>query len=281
MLQYTDELVKVEVAVSSVILGLLPTILVFASSSCIEIGLLAQTRPILTFLLAIASPGLNPLRRYEYYSQAQYILTQPDSATAGAAIRAIQPTKGVSAAVVSLLEYLLALAAIANVVHNTWQLTLYTVSAYAPQTAYQPLLWVCLAVFAHCLELGSMSLRLRCMPDRVERLSTEIDHGRCDSWLDWFRDKELQPCALHAPTTLIFEQETLFSRAFSWFCNKVLILFIIWGTFFFSSTLFVKVTDAIIIFIRYLASVIVSRLILQYELDGLSLTMRIPKWMQG
>ncbi|QIW99727.1 hypothetical protein AMS68_005245 [Peltaster fructicola] len=349
MLEHMDELDKTQIAVANVILGVLPAILIFASSTCIELGLLAQRRPILTTLLAAASPGLSPLRRGDYYSEAQFLLTQPrckaddkagdkagdrpgdnpgdnpGSEAAGEATKHIQPSTSIMGVVVSILEYLLALAAIVNIIHNTWQLSRRTVCAYSPESAIQPILWATLALVAHFFEMFVMWLRVECsersdspppncvtwlridcskhsdsLPSNHPQVTHEqqdvskgmsasvISHQpkvgirkRVRAWADWLWSKELRVCSLHEEVTYTFRCETLMSRFSSWVCNKLIIVYIIWGTFFFSSILFVKPTDALLISLRYLASVVVSRLILQYELDGLSLKAHIPDWWQG
>lgn len=66
ILDKTPEAVKVNMASAGLLLGLLPALLGFLGSSTIETSCLAARRPVLSLLLSLGSPAVNPIRIYDY-----------------------------------------------------------------------------------------------------------------------------------------------------------------------------------------------------------------------
>jgi hypothetical protein len=60
MLENTSDVIKGDMASGMVALGLMPTLLIFLSSSTAETTLLSRRRPLLALLLAIGSPAVQP-----------------------------------------------------------------------------------------------------------------------------------------------------------------------------------------------------------------------------
>jgi hypothetical protein len=80
---------------------------------------------------------------------------------------------------------------------------------------------------------------------------------------------EFQLCSQHAPHTFTWRHESLVSILLSAWVSFVTVAHIIYGTTLFSTIQFVLGGDAIVLIARYMASAIVCRAVLLYELHGL------------
>lgn len=80
---------------------------------------------------------------------------------------------------------------------------------------------------------------------------------------------EFVPCATDSYTVHIqtFKETKLF-LVVAWWESTLTILHVVFGTLVFSGTLFVGMRDALSIVGRYIASVVICRIILMYELAG-------------
>lgn len=126
LLDHFDESGKAQLAVSSVLLGLLPTILGMVGSSTSEIGLLALRRPVLAFLLSFGSPVVSHIRSFEYRDPIEVL--QPKEGSI--------PKDVVRHRRILLLEYVVTLVAIGNMVHVIYQLCWYSVCAFSASTPW-------------------------------------------------------------------------------------------------------------------------------------------------
>ncbi|KAK7924295.1 hypothetical protein PG985_006349 [Apiospora marii] len=70
LLQHFPEFRKAEMAVSSVILGLIPVVIQQLGATTIEIGALSLRRPLLSAILALGSPAVIPKRAGDYTPQS-------------------------------------------------------------------------------------------------------------------------------------------------------------------------------------------------------------------
>jgi hypothetical protein len=258
MLEALDENVKAMFASAGVLLALLPTTLSLAGPSTIETGILAQRRPFLAFLLALCSPAASPIRTIDYRDPQELLRRKPD-------IYRIK-ADGISVAarrVISGLEYLLTTAAIANVAHVTWELSVKTVTAVSTVTEFLPALWVATSVIIHIL--GAWAVRLRTSILLVEH-ATRSESLFIQEWM---------LSAVQPQATLQLKPEELLFIFISWLVSTGIILHIVFGTLVLAGTLFITPQDALCVVARYLASTILCKTVLMYEIVGMRETVTV------
>ena len=223
LLHYTPEIFKAEMATASVLLGLLPTILILAGSSTVEVGLIALRRPLLALLLGIASPAVNPLRTFEYGAPASLMSREDYSAKPPLIPMYLRQ-------LVSGMQYALALAAISNLAMVTYSLSIRT---YSVSSQYVPivLIWMCLAILIHILGALALRLRVKLIVENPFGISTALRN-------------EFLLSTYHPGGRLAFRQESYWFISLSWATSVATIIHIAMGTMVLSSLLFINSQDA-------------------------------------
>jgi hypothetical protein len=257
LLSQATESLKANMAAASVILGLLPTTLCLVGSGTAETGILARRRPLLSLLLACGSPGVSPIRTSEYQDPIGLLRKSP-----GHSVIRLPSLDHRTAAVVSALQYIAAVLAIANLAHVSWEVCVKTVCSFSSDTAYQPALWALLTVPIHLIGSFAVALRFRSFQNPTEDIQ----------WKSRLRS-EFPLAAQQQPLlpTETHEQKgtDYLSLLFSWIASTAAILHMIYGTMVFSSILFISAQDAVVVVARYLASTLVCRVVLRFEIMGL------------
>ena len=253
---HTTQSILADCAAAGIVLGLLPTILSFAGSSTLETGLLAMRRPFLAFLLSTTSPGSNPLRASQYQNAASLLEISKEG-------RLQVRVPASYRTLMSLLEYLVALAAVANLITVLYDLSIKSVCSVGTNTYFLPGTWALISTLVHVL--GALCLRLRMNPSL-----THADNWR-QRWFNQLRE-EMSLCETHDECTIICRKETVAFLCLQWFSSTLCICNIVFGTAVLSSVLFIGTRDAIQIAARLLASTLIARLVLVFELAGMSNT---------
>ena len=124
LLHHTDELSKADFAAAQLLLGLIPTILSFAGSTTAELGLLGMRRPLLMLLISSGTPTTNPMRTFEYRSPVHIIKPHPDGFKLSEIPLYLRP-------LISSVEYVVALATMANLGMIVYEVTMKTVNSVA------------------------------------------------------------------------------------------------------------------------------------------------------
>jgi hypothetical protein len=245
------EPVKANMASAAVALGLMPTLFAFIGSNTVETAILSLKRPVLGFLLLAASPTVAPTRTFDYRSPATLLRQRLDAKKA-------KVSTGWRTLLISSLEYAVAIGALANVAHNTWQLCERVVFAYSVEIEYAPIIFVFVAIALHIAGIAVLYLSIKFESDvsRKQSVAALIKH-------------ELTPCASHAQTKLIFKPESYFFILLSWLTSIGTILYLFYSTYLFSGALFITLASSQIIIVRYLVSILSCRAILMYELSGM------------
>ena len=239
---------------AAILLGLLPVMLAMASSTTLEIGLVALRRPLLAFLLSLGSLSVNPIRAFDYRNIIHHLGLQSDIPLK----RSPEAHRG-SAFLVSLCQYLLIAGAIANVVLITRDLSLKTVSTLSLGSTFLPALWVSTAAAIICLGVAALMLRV----------NLETNPGLKKDSIIRKACKEFELNANKPRCSLHLRQETYPSIVLSWLVAIFIIAHLAYGTLLLSSLLFVGTRDAAVIAVRLFLSTLVCRGILMYELSGL------------
>lgn len=250
---------------AAVLLGLLPTILSLAGSSTVELGLVARARPVLAVLLALGSPAAGPVRAFEHPDPGEVLMGRGG----GFRVPKFRRWRGMNW-VICVAQYLLVVAAVVNVGVVSWQLSVRTICSFAMESAYLPGVWAALGLAVYACGALAVWLKVDLRHSGVPR------KGRFDS-LRWIRS-EVTLGFQQPEIDLVAKQDTLLSVVVAWMASTGTILHIILGTLVFSSVLFISTQDATLVVAQYLASTLVCRAVLIYELRGLSETVLVREW---
>ncbi|KAK4042868.1 hypothetical protein C8A01DRAFT_44087 [Parachaetomium inaequale] len=245
ILSSTSEFMKANMASAAVLLGIMPFALSVLGSSSEESALLyvIGRRPILTTLLLAGAPVVVALRPFEYKDPVGILRAREG--------RFYSFNIGPSWVVLAL-EYLVALASVANVVHVTYGLGVGVTTMILPDSSYLPGVWAGTGIIVHII--GALCLKSRL------RLLTPKNESIIKSELTLSTDKNI---------TVETVPETKKFLALSWLTSTSTTFHVIFGTLAFSSMQFISVRDAFGVIGRYTASVTICRVVLMYELSGL------------
>ncbi|KAJ4267705.1 hypothetical protein NW762_003819 [Fusarium torreyae] len=253
ILESMPEFRKAELASAAVILGLAPSMLQLMSASYLDTAVLAFRRPGLAFLLAMSSSGVRPLTATEYDDFIKTMGNDPFHTNFGNPESVWAPT------MMSLLEYVIAAASVANNAHLAHQLSTWAVCTFAPAQDFLPAVWTAAALAIHLVGYLAAKMKIT-VEEKVERVTENRQGGL---WTEltptpWQNRLEVKANDRHS----------------GWFLVLVSALYVgdalqaIWGTLVLSSLVFISVRDSAIIVIRLMASALFARAILIYELAG-------------
>lgn len=261
-----DELpsqVSLAMTSAQVILGLTPTLISTLSPSVGEISMLSANRPVLSFMMSLGCPAVFSIRSLEYDDPLALIQRPRRSMSRWQASKRQQ-------AWISAFQYLLVLAAIANVIIADGQLEYNTINVWAAGRPYLVYIWSTFAAIPHCLSaiafyVSRSARRVRDM--NKEQRQKEDKNG----WLHARFNREVTTCAARPRQGYVEHQveEPFWIIALSLVASFIGYILLIYGTILFPSLLFIGPLDAFVIILRYLASTIVCRLTLMYELNGI------------
>jgi hypothetical protein len=156
--------------------------------------------------------------------------------------------------IIMLAEYVIALAAIANVVTQGYELGVQVVCSFAPQLKYIPLLWGFWSLTVHTT--GVIALHLK----------TNIRRTRSGSSVLHLMKRQFTPLTKQHDLSVSLVRETYLFIFLSWGASLLSACHVIAGTLAFSSMLFISVRDSLTVITRLMASVLWCIIILMYEL---------------
>ncbi|KAH8773546.1 hypothetical protein F5883DRAFT_548066 [Diaporthe sp. PMI_573] len=257
---------------ATVLLGLTPTILGLVGSSTAETSVLSLRRPVLSLILSLGSPSINPLRSFEYWDPVRGILLR-SSKERGRSQRQAGEAWDCKSIAISALGYALALAAVANVTELAYELESRTICAFEGPSMFTVYVWTYTAACIHIL--GAIALRTR-LKDQAN-ISVLESTG--------FRQKanhivrtELTPCGAQVALDIVWKPIALPHAILSWCTSTFTVLHIVFGTLVCTSRLFISTQDALAVVARYLASALACRILVVCELSGLTTT---PEALDG
>lgn len=256
---------------ASILLGLMPTILSLLGLSVAEMALLHMHRPLLSVLLSLSAPAVYPGRFLIWEDP----LRANESHTGAWVIRAF-PARW--AVVISIAQYVLALAAIALNVHNAWTMGVRAVLVWYCDASYWPLLWVILSIVIHTIAV--LSLRIAIRPKRPQPNSSVPPNSGGIPESSKARSNNPILAVLRSEFTISANSATQvrdhysvrlgpFAVVLQYIGALAALIHLIFGTAMFSSLLYIGNGDAIPIVLRFMAAAIVSRVILQFEIGGM------------
>ncbi|KAK1517865.1 uncharacterized protein CCOS01_12122 [Colletotrichum costaricense] len=247
----TSEYIMSNMAAAAVVLGLMPTILATVGNSVEETSTLCVIgqRPLIALLVAAGSPAIHPVRSFKYMDPMKLVKSRRYRLRTE---RSSAPLRRVALAI----ELLAAVVAIINTYTLCNQLGVMVVSMLAPQLTYLEFLWSIIGISSHVSAAASLWAR------------TNIKSGISRrEYIMEVLSRQFKPLDEQDWTNaMIGEDETYLSMVLSYFTSLLGTCHLIYGSMLFSSLVFISATDSLKIMARYMASAMVSRFILMYEL---------------
>jgi hypothetical protein len=233
VLKNTSETIKGDMTSGIIVMGLTPTIPTFLGSSLDETALLSRSRPVLAFLIACSSPTVIPPRPFVYLDPIAGLKAREGNLTP-------KRLHSWQAAVIVLVEYILVLAAVANVFVMSYLTGLWTINTISCDTIYLPLLWVGTTAPLHLLAMLALSLRVKTVTDET---STKESWGnRLHRWAQ----NEITPCITHKKLVLDWKPESYPFIIISLVTSLGAVCHLLYGTIAFSSLQFIGKPNAYI-----------------------------------
>lgn len=268
ILANTPETQKANMAGAGILLGLTPTILGIMAPSIESMAFLGSERPFLSFLLACGTPTLftaYPLDRADPLGPLARAL-QPSHR-----LSQILPPPRTSGTRVNTIEYVVAVASAFNVIYLSYDITRRSIISWSCPNWAWVLCWSFVPAFINVVSLAVF----RCTV--IKRRSNDASHVRrrsSDDWWVWrvrhiLWEKELKPCSQrHLPHYYV--KQSMLAQIARWVCPVISYVHYVLGTAILGSLLFIPFADAFPIVIRYVASGVVARGILSFELNCLN-----------
>lgn len=263
MLSSVSETIRADMASASVLLGLTPTILANIGSTVAELSLLSLRRLFLTFLISLGSLVINPGRVVMY----EDLFALSDSYTCALVIPRICRPWSI---VVSIIQYLLAAAAVFNVLQLCYRLGMQSAISWWCTFSFAPLIWASLSIVIYILTGSSLRIRrsFRSLPAQEAAQDT-----RCTIFTRLLRavGTEFTLSANNRERREPVERAVLgcmpvgLHLAAGW----VAIAHVVFGTAIFSGLLFINIHYGFIVFVRFITSSAICQLLISFEIGGI------------
>lgn len=154
-----------------------------------------------------------------------------------------------------------------------WQLGIYTICSIWSDNIIAPILWSTLAIIAHVM--GSVLLRFQIkridlseVPRKLEFTLRGFPRSFGRILLEWSRT-EFETAHCQRNIHLIGYGERHFIVIISWILSTLIVVHVIYGTIVLSSLYFIGPRDALMVIVRFIASVLACRIICMFEIAGL------------
>ncbi|KAK4445793.1 hypothetical protein QBC34DRAFT_471626 [Podospora aff. communis PSN243] len=274
LLDNANEYTKANLSMAQIMLGLMPTILAFIGASSLETSLIAVIgqRPLLATLLAFGSPPVYLARALEYPDREGTLTGRGSSRYRQ--LWGVSPTAFSRFTVRPLLvalEYLLAAGAIANLVHVKFLLITQAMFMLTPSFVHWPIAWAASGIGVHIM--GALTLRLRARREGTTLHSPE-QRASITSRVYYLVALEF---------SLLGKQDGVVPVRVRWFDQSALFLVAAWihslcciAHLISSAPLFSQAPSSLVLemasdsfFATYIASAVVCRAVLSFELAGL------------
>lgn len=159
ILDNTDEALKINMAGAAILLGLAPTILGNLAPTIENLAFLSSQRPLLSFFLAASTATTNTGRPLGDVDPLGSVLETLSRESRFKGIVRLQ--RGRFGPILSLVEYVLAIAATINVVLLSYQLTLTTVVSWSCPNWAWVISWSCIPAALHLFSMLVFRLTVR------------------------------------------------------------------------------------------------------------------------
>ena len=277
---------QTELAGASVMLGLAPATLAVLGPGDQSLAFLSLERPILSMLLASSTATLSvgypfsrdsPLRPLSEALETEWL------------VDTLLPLNFLNRpGLISTMQYLLAAAATANTVQMSYDTTRKTIISWSCPNWAWVLCWSFVPLFLHII--GMVVYRYTIIRESMPQ--TQLTFGGSQyreeehlpksslkgAW-EWMKDKELRPCSKRVlPKYTI--RYSLASQILWWTPRTGSYLQYLMGIAIFSSILFVPISDAFPVIVRYAVSSVMARCLLGFEMQSLN-RLNKPSHVEG
>ncbi|KAM0323334.1 hypothetical protein ACHAQA_008926 [Verticillium albo-atrum] len=264
VLEQFPEFRKAELSASAVILGSLPIVLQTLGSTTAETALVGMRRPGLALLLAAGSPAVVVVNGATFVDAAAGFVhgASRESARLVPGPRIGGGGLGRAGWAVSFAEYVLAGLAVANGIQLAYELGVNAVVVFAPETIFMVPLWTFLAVVIHFAAVLALLLRVRV----VRRPRGDRRGAGFGRWVPG----EFVPAACRSRMELAWREGSVLFHVLSWVLTCGTVAHVIFGTLVLSGLLFFSVVDSMHIVGRYVASAMLCKAVVKFELMGMN-----------
>lgn len=258
---------------AQVLLGVTPTILAILGSSYTELALLniVAKRPMLSYLLALGSPSVYMSRAFEYTDPATLLEDRRGRLRQHA-------WTGWRLQLLTVAEYVVAFAAIANIATINWHLGIRTVCSIWSDNVIAPILWSTLTVVAHAMGSILLGLQLKRIDlsktpsvkdaQRSNSIPEQLPRKLCRVLRKWTHTEFQSSCCQKSIHVTAFRERHIVI-VFSWILSTLIVSHVIYGTIVYSSLYFIGPRDALMVVIRFMTSVLACRIVCMFEIAGL------------
>ncbi|KAK8869160.1 hypothetical protein PGQ11_007738 [Apiospora arundinis] len=278
ILTNTDENGKAYSGSAALLIGLTPMLLSSIGPTISELGLLSLNRPILTLLLVAGTAAIYPSRVLSYSENSPSELLARPPIINKAIVTTLQGNHRLRL-LISALQYLMVMAAVVNVSLAAWELGKGTVSSFQCQVSYLPLLWTLLPLAVY-LSAAIASRLAETTSARTEEQGSPTVGSRSGRLLHWLT-RELKPGATQATIRRTLLRERLSVAIWLGVASALAFVHSIFGIFVFSSLLFGMIVDALVLLLRFVASVFICRLVIIFEISCMRAAASMPNTCAG
>ena len=280
-----DAYTQTELAGAGVMLGLAPATLAVLGPGDQSLAFLSLERPIFSMLLASSTATLSvgypfsrnsPLRPLSEALETEWLV---DSVLPMGLLD--------KPGLISTLQYLLAAAATANTVQMSYDITRKTIISWSCPNWAWVLCWSFVPLFLHII--GMVVYRYTIIREPRPQSQAAFNESQYQDghqprssikrvW-EWLKDRELRPCSKRVLPKYTIKY-SLWSQILWWTPRTGSYLQYLMGIAIFSSILFVPISDAFPIIVRYAVSSVVARCLLGLEMQSLN-RLNKPSHVEG
>lgn len=260
-------------ATGALVLGLIPTILQNIGSTTPETALVGLRRPMLGFLISAGSPAVAMMKTSDFSKTITELVEGSDPSALGMNRLRWSQGRVKWAVLIALMEYVLVGGAVANVLHLAWNLGIYAVSIFGPDTIVGVPVWTLGAAVIHLVGCLAVWVRLRLRPIDARN---EEDYGTRTRPLNTWIPAQFLPAVFQPSMVVELRHDgtsSFWFYALAWVISIGILTQVAFGTLVLSGLLFFSLADCLIIVARYALSAIVCRAVVKLELSGMMAAM--------
>ncbi|KAI0965779.1 hypothetical protein F4678DRAFT_315006 [Xylaria arbuscula] len=269
---------KSELATGALVLGLIPTILQTIGSSTAETALVGLRRPLLGFLISAGSPAVSMMKTSDFARSIAEFVEGGEPREIGIDSLRWSTGRAKWAVFIALLEYAAVGGAVANVLHLAYELGVYAIAIFAPDTIFGVPLWTLGAALIHIA--GCLALWVRVRMRTVDARNGNDYNVRNTKPLNTWVPTQLIPTIFHPAIKLEMRQDkssVFWFYVLTWVISIGILAQVAFGTLVLSGLLFFSLTDCLTIVGRYTLSAVVCRAVVRLELSGMMAAMAPTK----